>query len=343
VSSWTRVRKSRREKRVLVFRGAARGPELPPGLEATVLDLSECKTLAELPPDLHVTQLLLNGCTALETLPSALICGQIEARGAGLRSLPEGIEIESKLDLRDCVFLTHLPTGLRVPSLVLAGCTSLASLPEGLGIYFLDLAGCTAFEHWPVHGSMSLGRLTLRGCERVTYLPRWIRDISQLDVSGCTRLTELPDDLHVTGWIDVARTPLTRLPAASAGVEIRWRGVPVDERIAFRPETITVAEILAEANVERRRVLLERCGYERFLRETEAQLLDADSDRGGPRQLFRVAMPQDEDLACLSVVCPSTAKLYVLRVPPTMRTCRQAAAWIAGFDDPDRYLPAVET
>ena len=343
MSSWTRARKSRSEKRVLVFRGTARGPELPPGLEATILDLSECKTLSELPPDLHATQLLLNGCTALQTLPPTLQCGQLEARGAGLRHIPEGIEVEYKLDLRDCVDLVQLPMGLRVPSLVLSGCTGLVELPEGLGVYFLDLAGCTSFERWPVHGSMSLGRLTLRGCERVTHLPRWIRDISQLDVGGCTRLTELPDDLHVSGWIDVARTPLTRLPAASKDTEIRWRGVPVDERVAFHPETITVSEVLAEPNVERRRVLLERCGYERFLRETDAQVLDTDRDRGGERRLFRMPMAQDEDLACLSVVCPSTGKQYVLRVPPTMTTCRQAAAWIGGFDDPDRYQPAIET
>lgn len=343
MSSWTRPRKRGREKRVLVFRGAAHGPELPPGLEATVLDVSECKTLAELPADLRITQLLLNGCTSLRTLPSGLACGHLEARGAGLTSVPEGLEVEYKLELRDCVDLAHLPPGLRVPSLVLAGCTSLVELPEGLAVYFLDLAGCTAFERWPARGSMSLGRLSLRGCERVTHLPPWIRDISQLDVSGCTRLTALPEDLRVTGWIDVARTPLTRLPAASASTPIRWRGVPVDARIAFEPGSITVQEVLDEPNVERRRVLLERCGYERFLRETDARVLDTDADRGGERKLFRVPMAQDEDLACLSVFCPSTGKPYVLRVPPTMRTCRQAAAWIAGFDDPDRYRPAVET
>jgi hypothetical protein len=35
--------------------------------------------------------------------------------------------------------------------------------------------------------------------------------------------------------------------------------------------------------------------------------------------------------------------IYALRVPPTMRSCRQAAAWMAGFDDPDDYRPLVET
>jgi hypothetical protein len=33
----------------------------------------------------------------------------------------------------------------------------------------------------------------------------------------------------------------------------------------------------------------------------------------------------------------------MLRVPPTMTTCRHAVAWTAGFDDPDDYQPTVET
>ena len=39
----------------------------------------------------------------------------------------------------------------------------------------------------------------------------------------------------------------------------------------------------------------------------------------------------------------STGRQYALRVPPAMRTCRQAAAWTAGFTDPADYNPLVET
>jgi hypothetical protein len=92
-----------------------------------------------------------------------------------------------------------------------------------------------------------------------------------------------------------------------------------------------------------RRVLLERMGYERFLREAEADVLDEDADAGGPRRLLRVALGDDEPLVCLAVRDPSTGRQYLLRVPPNMRSCHQAAAWIAGFDDPDDYHPVVET
>jgi hypothetical protein len=61
------------------------------------------------------------------------------------------------------------------------------------------------------------------------------------------------------------------------------------------------------------------------------------------RQLLRVLLPNDEPLICLSVIDPSTGRQYILRVPPNMETCHQAAAWIAGFDNPDDYHPLVET
>ena len=126
-------------------------------------------------------------------------------------------------------------------------------------------------------------------------------------------------------------------------MQLRWRGVIVDERVAFRPELITADEILAEPNAERRRVLLERMGYDTFLAHAKATTLDEDRDAGGPRRLVRVPMKDDEDLVCVSVICPSTGRQYVIRVPPTVTTCHQAVAWVAGFADPDEYRPIAES
>jgi len=133
------------------------------------------------------------------------------------------------------------------------------------------------------------------------------------------------------------------MPPHLAGLAIRWRGVPIDARIAFRPETLDAREILAEPNAERRRVMMERFGLDRFMRDAKAQVLDQDRDAGGPRRLLRIELPGDEPLVCVSVVCPSTRRQYMLRVPPSIETCRQAVAWTAGFDNPDDYRPTVET
>jgi hypothetical protein len=295
------------------------------------------------PEGLHVRgRLDLTNTGALD-LPRGLRCYHLDLRGSGVRALPEGLEVEYKLDLQDCRNLEELPAGLKVGSLVLRGCTALRALPEGLDVYFLDLQGCARLEGWPRRAQIRIGRLNASGCTRLTGLPQGLRSLAQLDVSNCPNLRALPAGLKVGSWLDIGGSGVTRLPASLAGVRLRWRGVPVDERIAFRPETITVAEILGERNAERRRVLLERFGFERFMREAGAVVVDQDRDPGGERQLLRLKLEGDEDLVCVSVSCPSTGRRYLLRVPPTMRTCRQAVAWTAGFNDPKRYNPLVET
>jgi hypothetical protein len=295
------------------------------------------------PDGLHVRgRLDLTNTGAIE-LPRGLRCYHLDLRGSGIRILPAGLEVEYKLDLQDCRHLEELPEGLKVGSLVLRGCTALRALPEGLDVYFLDLQGCTQLQGWPRRAHIRIGRLNASGCTRLTSLPAGLRNLAQLDVSNCPNLRELPTGLRVSSWLDLGGSGVTRLPASLASVRLRWRGVPVDARIAFRPETITTAEILAERNAELRRVLMERFGFERFMVEAGAAVMDEDGDAGGVRQLLRLKLEGDEDLVCVAVICPSTGRRYLLRVPPTMRTCRQAVAWTAGFSDPNHYKPLVET
>lgn len=177
----------------------------------------------------------------------------------------------------------------------------------------------------------------------LTTLPDWLVSVAELNLSGCVNLRELPPDLHINAWIDIADTQITALPEQSRGVQIRWKGVPISERVAFEPETITVQEVLNERNTEIRRILLERMGHEKFLSHADAHIIDADTDRGGERRLLRVPIRGDEALVCLAIYCPSTGRQYLLRVPPAMGSCHQAAAWLAGYDDPNDYRPLIET
>ena len=332
----------------LATRGSLRLPNvtaltgLPPGLRVRRLDLSNCTGLAQLPEGLEVRHLHLAGCTGLVGLPAGLRCYEIDASRTGLRSLPADLRVESRLDLVDCTELIELPAGLKVGSLALRGCTSLAALPEGLDVNFLDLRGCVRLAAWPDATTIRIGRLDLGGCRRIAELPAGLGRLAQLDVSDCTGLKALPEGLQVGSWIEIANTGITSLPESLGGVNLRWRGVPIDERIAFRPDAIGVREILDEENAGRRRVLLERVGIERFLDEVDARVLDEDRDPGGVRRLLRVPLRGDEDLVCVMVHCPSTGGRYLLRVPPGMKTCRQAVAWTAGFDDPELYRPVVE-
>jgi hypothetical protein len=316
---------------------------LPEGLRAARINLTNCRKIEALPKGLRVRHLNISGCTALTSLPASLECYQLSAGGAGLRGLPDDIRVAYKIDLAECVDLETLPANLRTGTLVLNGCTALQALPEGLSVNFLDMEGCTSFSQWPEAGSIVLGRLNLRDCVRATALPDWIGPLAQLDVSGCENLHALPPTLRLSAWLDLAGTRITALPKGVDGVQLRWRGVPVDARIAFEPETIDSHEVLGEENAELRRVKMERMGYERFLDDADATVRDRDADPGGERTLFHVPLEDDEDLVVLSVQCPSTGRRYIIRVPPKMKTCHQAAAWIAGFEDPDKYAPVVET
>jgi hypothetical protein len=317
--------------------------KLPEGLTAVSLDLSGCKRLRSLPKNLRVVRLNLSKCKSITALPSGLSCYELELRETEIRELPSDLRVEYRLDLSGCLLLERLPEGLRVGTLLLNDCVSLEALPEGLDVNFLDITGCAALRGWPQSGRIGIGRLRATNCAQITSLPGWMTNVAQLDVSGCASLTELPGGLRITSWLDLANSGLTSLPASAEGARLRWRGVSIDERIAFQPESITVTEILAERNAELRRVLLERMGYESFLNKAEAETLDRDRDPGGERRLLRVKMEGDEPLVCVSVICPSTGRQYVIRVPPTMRSCKQAVAWIAGFDKPDDYRPLVET
>ena len=317
--------------------------ELPDGLSVTSLDLSNCPALRALPAELQVRRLTLSGCTGLRQVPAGLRCYALDLRQTRLRSLPADLQVEYVLNLSDCTELESLPVGLKVGSLVLTGCTALAALPEGLDVCFLDISGCTRLTGWPRTAAVRIGRLVARGCTGLTSLPGWLTRLAQLDVRGCVNLLDLPAGLEIGSWIDLAHTGIQALPASARDAQLRWNGVPIDERIAFQPQTITVQEVLDAANVELRRVLLERMGYERFLTEANVEVLDRDDDPGGERQLVRVPLQGDEPLVCVSVRCPSTGRHYVLRVPPQMQTCRQAVAWIAGFDHVDAYRPLAET
>jgi hypothetical protein len=261
----------------------------------------------------------------------------------GPRYLPAGLHVTQRLDLSGNTSVEQLPEGLRVGALVVRGCTSLEALPEGLVTSFLDATDCRRLARWPQRASIEHGHVILRNCVSLEGLPPWLRRVARLDLAGCVGIRSLPEGLEVNSFVDVAGTGLTRLPKSMAGVELRWRGVRVDERIAFRPHEIAPAEVLAEPNAERRRAMLDRVGYERFLEAVRPDVLDTDADPGGARSLLRVALESDEPLVCLVVRCPSTGRQYVLRVPPTTKSCRHAAAWIAGFDDPDQYAPVIET
>ena len=306
------------------------------------LDLSRSSDLDHLPPRLAADTIDLTDCRNLKRLPAGLACRELILRRTPIEWLPPDLNVEWRLDARDCRSLRKLPP-IRVDQLSLHGCVALEELPKGLQVRQLDISNCPRIAEIPAGAAPHIEHLNARGCTTLVVLPEQLTRLIDLDISGCTNLEVLPGGMRVRSWIDVAGTAIRQVPWSLRSAKIHWRGVAVPDRIAFDPESITVQEIFSERNLELRRIMLERVGMEWFVTNSRAQVVDRDEDAGGERQLLRIRFDCGEDVVCVSVRCPSTGKRYVLRVPPDMQTCRQAVSWTAGFANPDRYQPAMET
>lgn len=315
---------------------------LPSDLTVDVLTLRNCQLLSKLPSGLKVGRLTLDGCNSLADLPPDLMCNELIWQRCPLSAWPN-VAVKHHLNLEGSPNLERLPSGLKVGRLWLNHCSALTCLPEGIDVYFLDMRGCIELARWPEKGSVQIGRLNVRDCRQLTALPKWLSELGQVDLRGCANISELPDRLSIRSWIDIGGTGIRCIPETISERCLRWRGVPVTKRIVFDSKSITAEEILEERNVERRRVLLELMGYEAFLKDARAVVLDTDRDAGGERKLLTVPLKGDENLVCVSVICPSTQRQYIIRVPPKTKSCRMAAAWIAGFDREDEYRLIAET
>src|SRR5687768_7355253 len=120
----------------------------PSGLRVSgVLDYSDKSDRpppARLPDDLVVDVLDLSG-SEIECLPRRLKCYELKLARTPIRSLPNCLKVESRIDLTGCDRLESLPADLTTGTLVLRACTALTALPERLDVWFLDLTGCWAF------------------------------------------------------------------------------------------------------------------------------------------------------------------------------------------------------
>ncbi|HEY9777142.1 MAG TPA: hypothetical protein V6C81_25480 [Planktothrix sp.] len=120
-------------------------------------------------------------------------------------------------------------------------------------------------------------------------------------------------------------------------------GIPVAASIVDEPESVTAQSIEKERNNEVRRVLIDRYGIANYLRDTGAGVVD----RTDGAILYRKQQPNDEPITLVQVRNSTpepdgTYKEYFLRVPPTMRSAREAVAWTFGMTA-DQYKPDRET
>ena len=203
----------------------------------------------------------------------------------------------------------------------------------------------------------------------VAYLS-FFRHVAKLDLpeyakfDAYERLAEFgPRFVHRRFWILSDRPTVLAVderdrPHRTDGPFCRWsdgwalhqiHGVQVPARVIRRE--FGVSDIDAERNAEVRRVMIDlyNAGDSgRYLRDAGAKVMHEDLDELGlTRRLLRREVSGDEPIVAVelqnSTLEPDgTRKTYTLRVPPKMRTCREAVAWT--FDVPAKdYSPAVQT
>lgn len=147
--------------------------------------------------------------------------------------------------------------------------------------------------------------------------------------------------LDEMGRLHAADGPAMRF---ADGCEVHaWHGVAVEKRIIENPETITPKEIQETENIEVRRVLIDRYGLPRYLEESGAEAVSEDE----AGVLYRIPIANDEPLVMVKVINSTaepdgTFKEYFLRVPPFVRTAKEAVAWTFGFDEGE-YAPMIES
>jgi hypothetical protein len=129
-----------------------------------------------------------------------------------------------------------------------------------------------------------------------------------------------------------------------------WHGLRVDARVILHPETLTVADIDDEDNAEVRRVLVERFGPERLVREGNAFLVHEDETGRLWRRVFAAhqwGSGRDEPVVMVEVTNSTpepdgSHRTYWLRVPPGTMTAREGVAWTFGMGAA-AWRPAAET
>ena len=138
----------------------------------------------------------------------------------------------------------------------------------------------------------------------------------------------------------------SRGPAVTTehGFSYFWRGLHIPENLWNKMFSMSADEILKEPNVEIRRAILERVGFDKV--KERANCLDSQTVEGGKNLLLHLDLEEDEPLVFLELINSTpepdgSRKHYFLRVPPDTRSVKQGVQWT--FDIEGDFSFLVET
>ncbi|MFN4299172.1 MAG: DUF6745 domain-containing protein [Thermaurantimonas sp.] len=163
-----------------------------------------------------------------------------------------------------------------------------------------------------------------------------------------------PETALVLRWPDAFETMADGTLHSSVGPALRWAaerhyfysGWKIQPEFYENPKLVKPGTVLGESNVEKRRAYMELLGTSRYAELLDLEIKDQSIDRyGNLIELYRTRTIDElarDHLQFVKVTCPSTGRNYMLCVPPTIATAREAVAWTFG-KRPDDYNPLEET
>lgn len=106
------------------------------------------------------------------------------------------------------------------------------------------------------------------------------------------------------------------------------QGVRVNEQVVMRPETLTVRDIVEEQNQEVKRIMASRYGYDKVLKDLNAQPIDVRTNHvdGTQEALFSC---EELGMRMLVCSCPSKGEPFFLECDPSVNTCEEAQVYLS--------------
>lgn len=125
-------------------------------------------------------------------------------------------------------------------------------------------------------------------------------------------------------------------------------GIRVKEKLIKEPMTITIQEIEQEENAELKRIKIQVYDYHRkpgaYIKDSGAKMINKDE----VGELYKKEIGGEQEPLVMVKLKNSTVNTdgsvdeYYLRVPPHIKTARQAVAWTFGMEAKE-YHPIIET
>ncbi len=339
----------------LILISCPRLRKLPNILKANKLVLIGCG-IEKLPPKMEIKELIhLESCSKITSLESitCLETGKLTSLiidNCPIEELPYFVDVSYVIKLSKLPLKVLKEGFLTARSIVITNCKKLERVEALLSVRkTLSFRGCKKLEEF-LAPPEEFYNLDLTDCETLKALPEKLyfslNGQAKLVLTNCFAMKKLPASLEFNGRMEVSGCAVKRLPNLMSQCRVLWHRYRVPQEVVFAPEKLSWESILTEPNAEIRRLMLERVGIDKILSQAQAKVIDSDKDAGGVRSLLEITINNNivgQIVHYLRCLCPSTKREYLLPVPPNIRKCHSAAAWLAGFDNPSEYKPILET